>query len=189
MYGWLRNIHLGAGLFSAVFLAGFGLSAAQMAYPIYRPSPREMTRTIQVPPGYQVNPRGFAWWLMEEQDLRGDLTQVSTTGSTVSLTIVRPGTTHQIEYDGRLGSARVTTRVLNAVGMLNRIHHTRGIAHDYWAINVWGWLLLIVSVLLLILGATGVAMWFLRYEDRLLGTIVATASLTWGLLLILLRNS
>ena len=189
MYRWLRNVHLATGLLSAVFLVAYGLSAVQMAYPIYRPSPVESSTTIQVPAGYQVNARGFARWLMDEHRLRGDLTQVNTTGSTMSLTIVRPGTTHVVEYDIRLGSARVTTRALNAIGMLNRIHHTRGIAHDYWAINVWGWLLFVVSVMLLVLGATGIVMWFQRHEDRLLGAIVATVGLAWGLLLIVMRNT
>ena len=189
MYRWLRNVHLAVGLFSAVFLVGFGLSAAQMAYPIYRPGPSESTTTIQVPAGYQVNARGFARWLMDEHGLRGDLTRVNTSGSTLSLTIDRPGTTHQVEYDLRVGSARVTTRVQNAVGMLNRIHHTRGIHHDYWATNVWGWLLLLVSIMLLVLAVTGIVMWFKRHEDRLLGAIVASVSLAWGLLLIVMRNA
>src|SRR5687767_3815755 len=189
MYQWLRNVHLAVGLFSAVFLVGFGLSAAQMAYPIYRPSPTESTTTIPVPAGYQINPRRFARWLMDEHDLRGDLTKVNTSGSTISLTIDRPGTMHQVEYDLRLGSARVTTRAHNAVGMLNHIHHTHGIDHDYWATNVWGWLLFLVSILLLVLAVTGIVMWFKRHEDRLLGTIVASAGLAWGLLLIVMRNS
>src|SRR5262245_11688914 len=98
MYRWLRNLHLGVGLFFAIFLVGFGLSAVQMAYRLPGPQTSETTSTIEVPAGYQVNPRAFAWWLMDHHGLAGDLSQVKTEGAIVSLTITRTGAMHRVEY-------------------------------------------------------------------------------------------
>lgn len=188
MYKLFRDVHLIAGLFGSVFLLAFGLSAIQMAYPIYSLQPTETVTTVEVPPQPATSPRDLARWLMDQRDLRGDLTEVTVENGSVILSIVRPGTTHRVEYDPRLHSARVTTRVLDAIGMLNRIHHIGGIRHDYWAINAWGWFLFVVSLSLLLLAITGVTMWFARHDDRRLGTIVLGAGLTWGLtLLILIR--
>lgn len=190
MYRLLRDVHLAVGLFGSMFLLALGLSAVQMAYPIYRLRPTETVTTTDVPAGVDTSPRALARWLMDARDLRGDLTEVTIASDSVSLHIVRPGTTHDVEYDPRLHSARVTTRVLDAIGMLNRIHHIGGIRHDYWAINAWGWFLFVVSLSLFVMAVTGVAMWFARHDDRRLGTIVLGVSLTWGLtLLILIRTA
>jgi hypothetical protein len=95
-----------------------------------------------------------------------------------------------VQYDPQTGSGRVTTRALNAVGLLNRIHHAHGISHEYWVNNAWGWMLFVVSVALLVLAATGIVMWFTRHDDRRIGALVLGAGLTWGLtLLVLMRSS
>jgi hypothetical protein len=138
MYRWLRNVHLAAGLFSAVSLLVFGATALQMAYGLPGPNSSETTTTIDVPSGYQVNPRAFAWWLMERHGLRGDLVNVTTKGAVVELTIQRTGASHRVEYDSHRNSAQVTTISRNTLGMFNRIHHAGGIEHQYWAINRLG---------------------------------------------------
>ena len=189
MYRWLRNLHLGAGLFFAIFLAGFGLSAVQMAYRFPGPDTTETASTFEVPPGYQANPRAFAWWLMEHHGVRGDLGEVKTEGAIINLTITRTGAIHRVAYDSRANSARVTTTSRNALGLLNRIHHASGIAHEYWAINGWGWALLTTSCALLLLAVTGIVMWFKRYEDRLLGALITTIGLVWGVTLLVLMRT
>jgi hypothetical protein len=102
------------------------------------------------------------------------------------LTIVRPGTTHDVVYDVATRTAHVSTRVMNAVGMLNRLHHVRGVRHEYWAINAWGWFLFVVSVGLLLLAGTGVVMWFQRHRERRAGAIVFSVGLLSGLTLLVL---
>src|SRR6185503_4835542 len=102
MYRWLRNLHLGVGLFSAIFLVSFGLSAVQLAYRLPGPDTARTTSTIDVPAGFQVNPRAFAWWLMDHHGLRGELANVQTNeNGIVSLTITRIGAIHRVEYDSR----------------------------------------------------------------------------------------
>jgi len=189
MYRSLRNVHLAAGLFSAIFLLVFGTTAVQMAYRLPGPNSSETTTTIDVPAGYQANPRAFAWWLMEQHGLRGDLIDVKTNGAVIELAIQRTGASHRVEYDSRRNSARVTTTSRNTLGMLNRIHHARGIEHPYWAINVWGWMLLLSSIALLLLAATGVVMWFKRHEDRRLGALVAGVGFAWGVTLLVLMRT
>ena len=188
MYRWLRNVHLACGLFSAIFLFVFAATALQMAYRLPGSNSSETTTTIDVPAGFQVNPRAFAWWLMDQHGLRGDLTNVATNGAVVELTIVRTGASHHVEYDSHRNSARVTTTSHNVLSTLIRIHHARGIAHDYWAINAWGWMLFVSSIALLVLAATGVVMWFMRHDDRRLGALVASVGLVWGLTLLVLMR-
>jgi hypothetical protein len=190
VYRWLRNLHLGVGLFFAIFLLGFGLSAVQMAYRLPGPNTTETTATIEdVPAGYQVNPRAFAWWLMNRHGLGGDLGEVKTDGAIVYLTITRTGAIHRVAYDSRAGTARVTTTSRNALGLLNRIHHASGITHDYWAVNGWGWALLTTSCALLVLAITGIVMWFKRHEDRVLGALVTSIGLVWGVTLLVLMRT
>ncbi len=190
MYTLLRNLHLALGLFSAVFLLAYALSAAQMAYPLYRPQSTETVTVIHVPRELDPSPRALAQWLMDRHDHRGDVTDITTTPLGLSLTIVRPGTTHRVVFDSRDRAAHVTTSTTNAIGMLNRIHHVGGVRHEYWAANAWGWFLLAVSVCLLALAISGVVMWFQRHRERRMGLVVLVAGLAWGLgLLILIRTA
>lgn len=186
MYKLFRDIHLALGLFSAVFLLAYGLSAVQMAYPIYRAKWKNSTETFVVPDGVDVAPRPLARWLMDNRGLRGDLETVQSTSTAVSLTIMRPATRHDVKLDRATRRAEVTTGVMNVVGMLNRLHHAGGLWHDYWAINVWGWFLALVSVFLIIVALTGVYMWFKRHRERRVGTIVFVAGLAWGISLLFL---
>jgi hypothetical protein len=190
MYVMLRNLHLAAGSFAAVWLLAYALSAAQMACPLCQLTPTETVTTIDVPDGVATSPRAFARWLMTRHGLRGDLTNVAATNASVALTIVRPGTTYRVELDQTIRAARVVTATFGAIGMLNRLHHVRGVEHDYWVINAWGWLVPVVSIALFILASSGVVMWFQRHRARRLGTIVFAAGLAWGVtLLILIRTA
>jgi hypothetical protein len=186
MYAVFRNVHLAVGLFSAVFLLVYALSAAQMAYPVYRPGARETRMDIEVPVDVDTSPRAFARWLMTAHDLRGDLTEVRPSATAPGLTITRPGTTHRVELDEASRIARVTTTVADATGMANRIHHVRGVAHDYWAINAWGWFVFVGSVGLLVVAGTGTVMWFSRHRERRVGIVVFGVGLVWGLTLLVL---
>jgi hypothetical protein len=189
-YRLLRNTHLVLGLLAAVPLLAYAVSAAQMAIPDYRLTPVETRETFDLPAEVEMSPRRVAQWLMDARGLRGDLTAVSTSKGVASLTIVRPGTSHVARYDGQRRSISVATTRLGALGMLNRLHHAAGISHDYGAINLWGWLLLCVSVALLLIAITGVALWFVRHETRRVGAVVLAAGLLWGgVLLLLVRNA
>ncbi|MEQ1727828.1 MAG: PepSY-associated TM helix domain-containing protein [Vicinamibacterales bacterium] len=188
MYRFLRNVHLAAGLFTAVFLFAYALSAAQMAYPLYRPVPVVTESDLTVPANIDPTPRALASWLGATPDFRGDLRDVEADEDGFALTIARVGTMHRVEYDPAERRVHITSRRQNAVGMLNRIHHVAGVGHAYWAVNAWGWLLASSSLLLLIVALSGVVMWFNRHRERRIGALVLAGGLAWGLtLLVLLR--
>lgn len=189
MYKLLRNLHLAAGLFAALFLVLYGLSAAQMATP-YQPRSVQETRTIDVPIGVETEARPLARWLMDAHGLDGELTQVESGDTRTVLTVVRPGTTHEITYQAGSRRATIVTDRSGTIGLLNRLHHVAGFKHAHWPTRLWAMLLFVVSLLLLVLSTTGVTLWFQRHRERRSGAIVLAVGLTWGLsLLILIRAS
>jgi hypothetical protein len=189
VYVWLRRVHRAAGLFSATFLAAYALSAAQMAYPIYRPQPAVTAFDIGTPSEIDATPRAVARWLGDSQGLRGELRDVESDGNGFAITVATIGTTHRVQFDAASRTLHVITRRQNAVGMLNRIHHVRGIDHDSGALNAWGWLLASASVLLLVLATSGIVMWFARHAERVTGAIVLGVGLAWGLTLLILMRA
>jgi hypothetical protein len=48
-------------------------------------------------------------------------------------------------------------------------------------VNLYGWLVGLVSFGLLLLGATGLYLWFVRKRERKLGIVMLAISLLWGL--------
>jgi hypothetical protein len=72
------------------------------------------------------------------------------------------------------------------MGMLNRIHHVGGVWHEFTLTNIWGFFVGVVSVSLLVLGATGIYMWFKLHQERVIGTILLVVGLGYGLTLIVL---
>ena len=70
--------------------------------------------------------------------------------------------------------------------MLNRLHHAAGVAHDVTSLNVWGALVAMVSLALLLVGATGVWMWFLRRTERTVGLVLLAMNLAFAVTLIVL---
>ena len=75
------------------------------------------------------------------------------------------------------------------MGLLNRLHHLNGFEHSNAAMNAWGWILAWISITLILLGATGVYMWFRIHNERRIGSILLAANLCVSIaLLILLRT-
>jgi hypothetical protein len=180
-YRALRNIHLGAALLAAAFLVAYGLSAVQMAYFKARPEPERSGREIDVPPSVDAQPRALARWLMAEHALQGVLVGVDERRDTLRLRIERPGTAHRIDFDPATRHATVATQRWPAVWMLNRLHHSAGLRTGFWALDLWGATVLLASLALLVLAASGVALWFQRHRERRAGAVVFAVGLAWGL--------
>jgi hypothetical protein len=188
VYTALRNVHLALGLFSSLFLLAYGVSAFEMAHsPLFRWTKAEKSESsLSIPAA--MNPRQLAKHLMEEHDLRGDLMKVETTSIALRLEIVRPGVVHRVEVDTTAGTAVVKTEKGDLIRTLNRIHHLSGMWHEYWVINAWAWLLLLVSIALFGTGASGLYLWIKRTAERRIGTVLIAVSLVWGgSLLVLVR--
>jgi hypothetical protein len=137
--------------------------------------------------GAWYEPREVAAELMA-QGMRGELTAIAAKGQGANFRIVRPGTIYEIAWAN--GTAKVRTNKANFMGMLNRIHHVGGMWHDFTLTNVWGFFVGVVSVSLLILGITGIYMWFKIHQERATGTVLLVLGMGYGLsLLVLIRTA
>jgi hypothetical protein len=181
MYLYLRNTHLFLGLFCCLFLLMYGASSVQMSHNAWFNNQLRVTeREIAVHGG---NPREVAAELMA-QGLRGELSAVFTTPAGASFRMVRPGTVYEVRWAD--GTAKIRTNETNFMGMLNRIHHIGGLWHESDLMNVWAFFVGVVSLALLILGGTGIYLWFKLHHERVIGTVLLALGLGYGLTLIVL---
>lgn len=191
MYKTIRDIHLVLASFSLPFLVMYGVSAVQMSHNDWftmKPSVRE--QQIPLTQGL-TDARQAARQLMDrDPSVRGELTNVQITGTNIGFRIVVPGTVHDVQYDRATGEAQVKTSVAGAMGMLNRLHHAAGLWHEPAALQAWGFMVALVSSALLLVGATGVYMWFTRRPERRLGLVLLGANVVVAVtVLIMMRVS
>ena len=188
-YSLLRSTHLLLGLFSALFLLMYGVSAVQMAHPgWFTLKPNVVESDVAVDGSAGSSPRALARTLMADQHMSGELGSIAQQADGFTFQIVRPGTVYQVAYKTGASSAHVKTNVAGFMGMLNRVHHINGLSHEYRLLNVWGAFVGLISAGLVVLGVTGVWMWFETYGERVVGGLVFGLGLVTGLgLLILIR--
>jgi hypothetical protein len=186
MYRILRNTHLFLGLFSCLFLLMYGVSAVQMSHSLgFLMRPTVTTTEAALAPSIS-DARAVARELMDRYALRGEVGQVRATPAHVAFSIVRPGTVYQIDYDPVTGRTQVRDNHASFMGMLNRIHHVGGIWHDYWLTNLWGAFVGLISAALILLGITGIYLWFKIHRERVTGAILLVISLGYSLTLLFL---
>ena len=187
MHRLIRDIHLASGLFTLVLLAVYALSAILMSHPgVLGERERISQQELEVPPGRAAGPRALAKYLMDEHGLRGELRSVSESGEGFGLRIYRTGTEHEVRYSFSDSRARVETSQAGFAGMLIHIHHAGGLWHDYPLANAWGALVGVASLALLILGGTGIYLWFKTYEERTVGLVLLVVSFGYSLTLLFL---
>ena len=86
-----------------------------------------------------------------------------------------PALSTEVDYSAATGEAKVTTSTAGFAGMLNRIHQTEGMWHDYGLLNAWAGILGLVSLGLLAIGATGLYLWFRNHAERRIGCVLLAA--------------
>jgi hypothetical protein len=182
MYKLIRNTHLVLGLSSLLFLLMYSVSAVQMAHRI-RLTPQVSEQDLTLRPGLAARPLADA--LMREHAYGGELGNPQMTPKGLRLTITRPGTMYVVNYDRATGQAHLRRETRSFMGMLNRLHHQNGLRHADGVLNAWGWALLLVSLGLLAIGATGVYMWFQLHKERRIGSILLGANLIVSVALLL----
>jgi hypothetical protein len=172
VYKAIRNLHLMLASFSLPFLLMYGVSAVQMSHGSwFQMKPAAVERQLTLTPG-QRDGRAIARELMvREPSVRGELNTVQSAAA-VSLRIVLPGTVHDVQYDPASGATRLKTSVAGAVGMLNRLHHAAGLYHEPLSLKLWAIAVALVSAALVLLGATGLYMWFTRRVERRTGFVL-----------------
>ena len=177
MYRPIRNTHLFLGLATFLFVLMYGLSAVQMAHNRWFSMKPEITEMgLPIPPSAGDDPRAIAF-VLRSAGMRGELRNVVTTAAGYRLSIERPGEACEVTYVRAVREANVRIRRNGLMGILNRIHHIGGMWHDYWLINAWGALVGLVSVSLILLGATGIYLWFQTHEERAIGLLLLAINL------------
>ncbi|MEO7650631.1 MAG: PepSY-associated TM helix domain-containing protein [Bryobacteraceae bacterium] len=189
MYKFLRNTHLLLGVFSCAFLLMYGVSSVQMAHNKWfntKPTVTEAKWTLAVG---VADARVVARELMDHHGLRGELIQIRKNGGKTTFRLIRPGAQNEVAYDPVSGETAVRTSTTNFMGMMNRIHHVGGVWHDYVLINLWGVMVAVISVALVILGVTGIYLWFKIHTERVIGLLLLGLSLGYSLTLMVLIRS
>lgn len=178
MYQAIRNVHLLLASFSLPFLLMYAVSSVQMTHTTWftlRPAVEE--RQVTLTAG-GTNAREIARELMErDRGARGELTEVRERPEGVGFRLVVPGTVHEVRYERVTGATAIKTSVAGFMGMLNRLHHAAGVRHQLASMNVWGAAVGAISAGLLLLGATGLYMWFSRRRERLSGALLLALNL------------
>jgi hypothetical protein len=185
MYRTLRNTHLLLGLFGLAPLVMYSISALQMAHDTWFPSLRPAVTQRALKLDREIgSARTLATLLMREHGMRGELRNARETSTGYELEIARPGTHFTVAYDRATGEARVKTARGTTLGLLNRLHHLAGFWHGDLALNAWGALVAFISVALIVLGLTGIYLWFTIHSERLAGGILLAATLAFSLTLL-----
>ena len=191
MYKIVRNIHLLLASFSLPFLIMYGVSAVQMSHSTwFQMKPVVQERQLPLTTG-QTDARAVAREIMErDASIKGEINNIQPNDAGVALRIVVPGTVHEVRYERASGVARVKTSVAGVMGMLNRLHHWAGFWHEPVSMKVWGFAVAIASAALVLLGASGLYMWFTRRSELRIGIALLGINLVVAItLLTLLRIS
>ena len=191
MYKIVRNIHLLLASFSLPFLLMYGVSAVQMSHSAwFQMKPAVHEHELSITAGL-TDARAIAREIMDrERAVKGEVSNIQPSDTGVVLRIVVPGTVHEVRYERGSGVARVKTSVAGVMGMLNRLHHWAGFWHEPVSMKVWGVAVAIASTALVLLGASGLYMWFTRRSERRIGIALLGINLAFAItLLTLLRLS
>jgi hypothetical protein len=186
MYRLLRTTHLALASLSLPFLLLYGLSSIQMTHSAWFSRGPKITKTHVSASAGRNNARLLARELMDREGLRGDIQQISETPIDYKLRIARPGTVYEIDYVRATGETAIRTSTANFMGLMNRLHHAAGFWHDYRLINVWSAVVVFVSIAIILLGVSGVWMWFARGKDRVVGMVLLALNLGISLTLLFL---
>jgi hypothetical protein len=191
MYKAIRNIHLLLASFSLPLLVMYGVSAVQMSHNAwFQMKPAVQERDLALAPA-QTDARAIAREVMDrERSIKGEIANVQANAAGVSLRIVVPGTVHEVKYTTASGNAHVKSSVAGVMGMLNRLHHWAGFYHEPLSMKVWALAVAIVSAALLLVGATGIYMWFTRRPERRIGLALLGINVAFAVvIMVLLRRA
>lgn len=180
MYKNIRNVHLFLGLLCFASLLMYSVSAVEMAHSDWFPDEPTVTEeSVAIDPAAAANPRALAQTLMQTGRW-GELQSVNQDEAGFTLRIVRPGTSYRVRYEQGASTVEIETSVSGTMRMLNRLHHMAGFYREQTVTHWWAAFAGLASVALLLLGATGVYLWFRTYQERLVGGVILSVGLIVG---------
>ena len=182
MFLWMRNTHLILGLAFFFFAIIFAVSSLVIIYRPWLPDARVDTEeTIQIDAATATSPRSLALELMRNHDFAGDLRQVKEEDDLIKFQINRPGTHVNFEYVPGSSEVKLKTMRWGWTETFVQLHVNHGFHHDFLPASAWGALSLLGSIGLLLLGETGLYLWFVMNEDRAIGSVILVFGLVYGL--------
>ena len=191
MYTIVRNTHLLLASFSLPFLIMYGVSAVQMSHSEwFQMKPAVQERQVSLSTGLTDGGAVAREIMDRERAIRGEVANIMPNEAGVAVRIIVPGTVHDVRYERASGVARIKTSVSGTMGMLNRLHHWAGFWHEPASMKIWAVAVAVVSAALVLLGATGLYMWFTRRPERRIGIALLAINVMFAItLLTLLRMS
>ena len=191
MYRLIRNLHLVAGLLSSGYLFMYAWSAVQMSHREWFTLEPKVTETkVKIGGGFADNPRAAALELMARQSLHGELRQVQQTPSGFRLRVARIGVLTDAAYDRESGEVTIREQRAPFAGVLNQMHHAAGLWHDTGYFQALGVFVAIVSLGLLVLGASGIYLWFKIHAERVTGGVLLAINIIYAVgLIVCMRMS
>ncbi len=186
MFQLMRNIHLALGLLFVLMASIFALSSLVIAYRAWLPqTPVDSERSVQIDEASAgTPPRALARALMQREGLKGDLRNIEEDPKAVRFRILRPGA----RWERSTGQATLKTRRMGALQMMVQLHTNHGFWHDFWPSNLWAGFSLLASVGLLLMGASGIYLWFAHHSERLIGGVLLAVGLIYGLTTLVLTR-
>ena len=189
MFTLMRNIHLGLGLACVLMALVFAVSSLVIIYrPWLETAPVKSETVVQLSQDAAASPRAAARELMARHGLAGDLAQIEEEGDSVSFRIGRPGEAADVTYTPASGEARVVVTRQGALETLVHLHTNHGFWHEYAPANLWAIIAFLASAGLLLLGATGIYLWFAHHSERLIGGILLGSGIIFGLTTLVLTR-
>jgi hypothetical protein len=170
MYQKLRSIHLSTALFSLIFLIAYAFSSVEFAHRTWFSHPNHATtETRQLTPGI-TDARILA------REWRGELGDIETPPGLLKFRVMTLlGGSHEVTYSIATGAATIVT---NTPGLGTRLAFVH-VAHGIWAVAAG-----MVSIALLIMGISGIYLWFKNHRERWVGAalLLAGAAFSIGLI-------
>lgn len=168
MFRLMRNTHLALGVAFFFVAMLFALSSVVIIYrPWFPGGPERTNRAVTLAPGLEG--RAVALELMRSHGAKGDLRDVKALEGEIRFSIWRPGTHLNVKYSPASGVTTLDERRFNVYETLVQLHVNHGFWHDFLPANVWSLLSLAVSVGLLLLGASGIYLWYKHPQERTIG--------------------
>jgi hypothetical protein len=174
MFQFMRNTHLVLGLLFVAMVLVFALSSMVIIYRPWMPTDdaEPIERVVAVAPEAASSPRSLALELMRSHDLKGTLGPIEEDAEAIKFRIFRPGTEVRVEYNRASGEALLKTRRWGALQMLVQLHVNHGFWHDDGPANAWAAFSLLTSIGMLLLGVSGIYLWFMHHQERLIGGVL-----------------
>lgn len=189
MFRLMRNVHLALGLLFVVMALIFALSSLVIIYRPWLPESVEQSeRRVRVPSEAALTPRALALTLMRTEGLRGTVTGIEEGPEAIRFRIFRPGTEVRIEYGRSTSEAKIELRRWGVLETLVQLHVNHGFWHEFAPANAWAAFSLLASIGLLLLGGTGIYLWFEHYEERVVGKVLLGVGLTYGVVTLILTR-